>query len=62
MELTHIWHHKLGHLNHQSLHKLVINHMAIGISYIPMHEEVCKSCQFGKKIKLGFSIASQNRM
>lgn len=57
-----MWHHKLGHLNYQSLHKLVANHMAIGIPYIPMHKEVCKSCQFGKQIRLRFSIASQNRV
>jgi hypothetical protein len=33
--------------------------MVTGIPYIPMHEEVRKSYQFGKQIKLKFSIASQ---
>ncbi len=50
---------QIGPSQLSSIHKFAINHMVTGIPYIPMHEEVCKSYQFGKQIKLKFSIASQ---
>ncbi len=61
MELAHLWHHKLGHFNYRSLHNLITNHMDIQIPYIPMHKEVCKSCQFEKQIRTWFLLASQNQ-
>ncbi len=62
MELAHLWHHKLGHFNYQSLHNFIANHMDIQIPSIPMHKEFCKSCQFGKQIRAWFPATNQNWM
>jgi hypothetical protein len=45
MDVACRWHCRLAHLNWQSLHNLSSSGNVKGLPYIPVHTEVCSSCQ-----------------
>ena len=61
LDLTRLWHHRLGHLNYQGLHLLSASGIVTGLPYLPILKETCSGCQFGKQTRESFPSHSLNR-
>jgi len=49
-----LWHMRFGHLNFQSLRKLVVEEMVTGLPVIVVPDNVCEGCLVGKQSKTPF--------
>lgn len=61
LDLTRLWHHRLGHLHFQGLHLLSASGMVTGLPYLPILKETCSGCQFSRQTRESFPSQSHNR-
>jgi hypothetical protein len=61
LDLTRLWHHRLGHLSYQILHQISASGTVTGLPYLPILKEVCSRCQYGCQTRESFPSHSQNR-
>jgi transposase InsO family protein len=61
LDLTRLWHHRLGHLNFQGLHLLSASGIITGLPYLPILKEICLGCQFGRQTRESFPSHTLNR-
>jgi hypothetical protein len=61
IDMTRLWHHRLGHLSFQGLHQMSASGIVIGLPYLPIIREVCSGCQFGRQARESFPLQSLNR-
>jgi hypothetical protein len=51
-----LWHHRLGHLGHAALSKLISSHAISCNKHIDDH--ICHACQLGRHVRLPFSVSN----
>ena len=49
-----VWHERLGHVNCDSINKMVKNDVALGLKIDLKDKFYCDNCPFGKQFKLPF--------
>ena len=52
--IAELWHNRMGHFHHATLLNIQIKYLAIGLPHIESELPNCRSCQYGKQVRLPF--------